>query len=630
MLLTKIWATILAALATACLAGMFMLSFGHVGGFSDADRDALSSATEAGLAALNAQIQSSPVQRAPALLTDTRLRRVIQTPPPEDSDEPDLQEVLDLVSDEALLADNPKMSVGLVDPNGTVTAASGIAAPLIQEAVATSAYQDVAPAEEAVFSAILGKKLHVVKVSRATADSRRLVAIQMLDIGAGSLLRRVLGTRNPAGIVRDGALLGEMIGDQPLQDELGLLAREHAEEAPDEGASQVFTVGEGLDARLGAVGRVPGPAGQGKNGARLAVLTPMTAAAGQRDLEEALAEARKAGHIKRLRWGLLVGLFVVSSALAFYLPTLEAQGPIRRLTGEFIGIAQGTQHQIYHDRYGGIVKDLARAAAQAQDALRNAYMTDVDFEDEDEDETAAHTVPARTPSGPTTGPHARPKSKPKATPAEAPGSREEALAKARAPAPIELPDLDEGNAVIERTGQSASTDGDGADRPSNGATGSSAGGSASAKRAGQGGNRAPRPAADFNEDLVESDDVSLKAAFADDAGSAPDPVSAPGPAAAAPATAPARAAAAPPPAPRRRSNSGPHPKEDYFRGIYDEFVQTKMAVGESVENFTFEKFARKLAKNTEDLKQRPGVKDVEFSVYVKDGKAALKAKVIKE
>ena len=29
------------------------------------------------------------------------------------------------------------------------------------------------------------------------------------------------------------------------------------------------------------------------------------------------------------------------------------------------------------------------------------------------------------------------------------------------------------------------------------------------------------------------------------------------------------------------------------------------------------------------MKKRPGIKDVQFTVYVKDGKAALKAKVVK-
>ncbi len=51
--------------------------------------------------------------------------------------------------------------------------------------------------------------------------------------------------------------------------------------------------------------------------------------------------------------------------------------------------------------------------------------------------------------------------------------------------------------------------------------------------------------------------------------------------------------------------------------------------GESTAGFTYEKFAKKLRKNTADLMKRDGISDVKFSVYIKDGKAALKAKVVK-
>ena len=65
MLLTKIWAAILACVATAFLAFMFLLSFGTATGFSDADRVAIQATTKAGIAALAAEIQASPVSRAP-------------------------------------------------------------------------------------------------------------------------------------------------------------------------------------------------------------------------------------------------------------------------------------------------------------------------------------------------------------------------------------------------------------------------------------------------------------------------------------------------------------------------------------------------------------------------------------
>jgi hypothetical protein len=70
-------------------------------------------------------------------------------------------------------------------------------------------------------------------------------------------------------------------------------------------------------------------------------------------------------------------------------------------------------------------------------------------------------------------------------------------------------------------------------------------------------------------------------------------------------------------------------REAYYRRIFDEFVETKVACGEPIEGFTYEKFAKKLRKQSESLLGRDDVADVQFSVYVKDGKAALRAKVIK-
>lgn len=65
--------------------------------------------------------------------------------------------------------------------------------------------------------------------------------------------------------------------------------------------------------------------------------------------------------------------------------------------------------------------------------------------------------------------------------------------------------------------------------------------------------------------------------------------------------------------------------ERYFQQVFKEFIAVKRSCGESVENVTFERFARKLRGNREGLIQRYGCHDVRFTVYVKDGKAALKA-----
>jgi hypothetical protein len=67
-----------------------------------------------------------------------------------------------------------------------------------------------------------------------------------------------------------------------------------------------------------------------------------------------------------------------------------------------------------------------------------------------------------------------------------------------------------------------------------------------------------------------------------------------------------------------------------WRRVYEEFVATKQQCGENVTGFTFEKFEQTLRKNQDALVKRHGAKRVRFSVYVKDGKAALKASPVKD
>ena len=52
--------------------------------------------------------------------------------------------------------------------------------------------------------------------------------------------------------------------------------------------------------------------------------------------------------------------------------------------------------------------------------------------------------------------------------------------------------------------------------------------------------------------------------------------------------------------------------------------------GETVEGFTYEKFEQTLRRNREALVKRHAARHVKFTVYVRDGKAALKANPIKE
>jgi hypothetical protein len=75
---------------------------------------------------------------------------------------------------------------------------------------------------------------------------------------------------------------------------------------------------------------------------------------------------------------------------------------------------------------------------------------------------------------------------------------------------------------------------------------------------------------------------------------------------------------------------GPEEDEDaHWRAIHAEFLEVRQRCGESVDNLGFERFRPKLEKNKESLVQKYGCRGVRFSVYVKDGKAALKATPVK-
>lgn len=91
------------------------------------------------------------------------------------------------------------------------------------------------------------------------------------------------------------------------------------------------------------------------------------------------------------------------------------------------------------------------------------------------------------------------------------------------------------------------------------------------------------------------------------------------------------------PPPARKSGGDEEAQEASLSGkslewqqVYQEFVATKQQCGEDTEGFTYEKFEVTLKKHEEAITQRHGAARVKFSVYVKDGKAALKASPIRE
>jgi hypothetical protein len=68
----------------------------------------------------------------------------------------------------------------------------------------------------------------------------------------------------------------------------------------------------------------------------------------------------------------------------------------------------------------------------------------------------------------------------------------------------------------------------------------------------------------------------------------------------------------------------------HFAHVYDEFVATKKACGESQAGLTVDKFLEKLRSNKALLVSKHGCRTVRFSVYVKEGRAALKATPVRD
>jgi hypothetical protein len=70
--------------------------------------------------------------------------------------------------------------------------------------------------------------------------------------------------------------------------------------------------------------------------------------------------------------------------------------------------------------------------------------------------------------------------------------------------------------------------------------------------------------------------------------------------------------------------------EPEWTQVYQDFVRIKQDCGEAVEGFTFERFTQTLRKNRDTLMREHGVQHVQFSAYVKQGRAALKAKPVRQ
>jgi len=81
----------------------------------------------------------------------------------------------------------------------------------------------------------------------------------------------------------------------------------------------------------------------------------------------------------------------------------------------------------------------------------------------------------------------------------------------------------------------------------------------------------------------------------------------------------------PPPPPAESSDD----EEVHWHHVFNEFMRVREECGELSEGLTFDRFRLKLEKNRDQLVQKYNCKTVRFQVYVKEGRAALKATPVK-
>ena len=68
---------------------------------------------------------------------------------------------------------------------------------------------------------------------------------------------------------------------------------------------------------------------------------------------------------------------------------------------------------------------------------------------------------------------------------------------------------------------------------------------------------------------------------------------------------------------------------NHYRQVFQQYLTVRKDCGESTDGLSFEKFELTLNKTREQVLQKHPAKDVRFTVYVKEGKAALKAAPVK-
>ena len=75
---------------------------------------------------------------------------------------------------------------------------------------------------------------------------------------------------------------------------------------------------------------------------------------------------------------------------------------------------------------------------------------------------------------------------------------------------------------------------------------------------------------------------------------------------------------------------GADPEVSYFAQIFQEYVALRQRCGESIVGLSIEKFTAKLESNRQQIIAKHGCRTAQFTVYEKDGKAALRAVPVRD
>jgi hypothetical protein len=79
------------------------------------------------------------------------------------------------------------------------------------------------------------------------------------------------------------------------------------------------------------------------------------------------------------------------------------------------------------------------------------------------------------------------------------------------------------------------------------------------------------------------------------------------------------------------ANAGPDAADQaHYKEVFEKFLQTRIECSEDTSDLTYDRFVTKLLKNRQQILEKHKARGVRFQVYVKDGKAALRALPVRD